>query len=310
MTPMGIPHEILRAYHVFVPSDNAFQKRARLLQAMWREDEGLPIGSHRGRPLGSRLEMPRAEERLENFLTDTIRACVRREVLGADPADRKLFARPRIFDDLLSSQPLCFNLFGELQADLGLATAIFRSLLPGRVGEVTTIRFEHSPGRGDVRFTGDRSAHDVFVEYTSVDGRRGFVGVEVKYHENLDDKAARLRPRYEELADALKIFDPARRTLLRNKPLQQIWRDHLLAGSQVLPGAGFDECVFAFLHPKNNGRCVAAVRDYAACLTDPSTFVGWTLEGFVDAARAANAGPWVELFHRRYLDFARVGAAS
>lgn len=300
--------ELLVAHEVSVPSDNAFQRRARLLQALWREDLGLPIGSHRGRPLGSRLAMPRAEQLLENYLTETIRACVRREVVDARPAEGKLFAPPRIFDDLLSSQPLCFNLFAELQANLDLATEIFRSLLPDRVDMVTAIRFEHSPGRGDLRFTGDRSAHDVFVEYDAIRGRRGFVGIEVKYHERLDDKPARLRPRYEELADRMRIFDASRRAALREKPLQQIWRDHLLAGSYVLAEIGFDEGLFVFLHPKDNVRCVAAVNNYAACLTDATTFAAWTLESLVDAAEVAGAGPWTNALRRRYLAFDRLAA--
>jgi hypothetical protein len=33
-----------------------------------------------------------------------------------------------IFEDLLSSQPLCFNLFGHLQKDLGLASRVIANL--------------------------------------------------------------------------------------------------------------------------------------------------------------------------------------
>jgi hypothetical protein len=65
--------DLLAKHHVFVPTDNAFQQRARLLQALWREEQGLPVGDHRGRKLGSRLEMPAAQTTLSNYLTDTIR---------------------------------------------------------------------------------------------------------------------------------------------------------------------------------------------------------------------------------------------
>src|ERR1700733_13878954 len=64
-----------------VPTDNQFQRRARLLQSLWRDAHSPPIGEHRGRPLGSRLAMPFAEDPLSNYLTDTIRSVVRREVL-------------------------------------------------------------------------------------------------------------------------------------------------------------------------------------------------------------------------------------
>ena len=113
---------VLADHDVLVPTDNSFQRRARLLQALWREEQGLPVGEHRGRRLGSRLAMPAAKEELSNYLTDTIRAVVRAEVLDAARGQGKLYGQPRIFNDLLSSQPLCFNLFGELQQDLPLAS--------------------------------------------------------------------------------------------------------------------------------------------------------------------------------------------
>jgi len=59
-------------HHALITSDNAFQRRARLLQSLWREEQALPIGEHRGRPLGSRLAMPLARHELSNYLTDTI----------------------------------------------------------------------------------------------------------------------------------------------------------------------------------------------------------------------------------------------
>jgi hypothetical protein len=124
---------LAKDYDVFVASDGAgFKRRARVLQSMWREGQGYPMGEHRGRPLGSRLPMPWAEETLANYLTGPIRQVVRDEVLNQEPGGEKLFQTPRIFANLLSSQPLCFNLFGELQQDPALATAVMRTLAPDR----------------------------------------------------------------------------------------------------------------------------------------------------------------------------------
>jgi len=118
--------DLLRSHHAFVKSDNPFQRTVRLRQAMWREKQGYPIGLHRDQPLGTRLQMPDAKNHLWNYLTDSIRDVVRAEVLGARRGDGKLFGEPRIFNDLLSSQPLCFNLFGELKRNLTLAGVSFR----------------------------------------------------------------------------------------------------------------------------------------------------------------------------------------
>jgi hypothetical protein len=70
--------------------------------------------------------MPDAEHSLWNYLTDGIRDLVRAAVTRPE----KLIKAPRIYDDLLSSQPLCFNLFGELALDLALASRVLRRNMP------------------------------------------------------------------------------------------------------------------------------------------------------------------------------------
>lgn len=48
--------ELLTKYAVVVSTDNAFQRRTRLLQSLWREQQRLPMGERSpGLPLGSRL---------------------------------------------------------------------------------------------------------------------------------------------------------------------------------------------------------------------------------------------------------------
>lgn len=290
--------DLLRAHHVLVPTDNAFQQRARLAQAVWREREGHPIGLHRGEPLGSLIELEYGKRTLANFMTATIREVVQHDVLGPGRDPDALINANRLFANLLSSQPLCFNLFGELARDSDLATRVMRVMSPGRIGRVTNILFEHSPGRRDPRFTGDRSAFDVFVEYASPAGKRGFLGIEVKYHEALNDAPAEHRARYDELADRMGIF-PADRAALKAKPLQQIWRDHLLAGALLHGGLGYDEGAFVFLHPEGNTACAKAVAAYRWQLRETDTFTAWTLEQVFAAIRGTGA-TWIDSVEQRY----------
>ena len=288
---------------------NDFQRRARLLQALWREEQGLPIGQvskQHPRTIGSCVAMPYAKEKLANYLTETIQEVVRAEVLDPEKSARKVYKEPRIFDNLLASQPLCFNLFGELQRDLPLASAVLRSLTRGRIARVTAIEFEHSPGRRDPRFTDDGSAFDVFVEFEGPRGH-GFLGIEVKYHEDLKNKAAKHRQRYDDVADEMDAFAPGSRKQLRQKPLQQIWRDHLLAGSLLLHRlSGYDDAAFVFLYPEKNKACAEAIDRYAACLTNKDSLIVWTLEEVVAALRAATEAAWVEAVADRYLGFHRL----
>ena len=72
----------------------------RVLQSLWREEQGIAPGEHYGphgaRPLGSLLPMPQAEQSLDNFLTDTVREVVRAEV--CDPVPERWEAIPQTAD--------------------------------------------------------------------------------------------------------------------------------------------------------------------------------------------------------------------
>jgi hypothetical protein len=182
---------------------------------------------------------------------------------------------------------------------------VLRELAPERVARVVEIGFEHSPGRGDERYTGDRSAFDVFVVYESPARARGFLGIEVKYHEALGDPAADHRPRYDEVAGAMGCFVDAR-DALKKPPLQQIWRDHLLVGALVDAREGFDEGAFVFLAPEANAACWRAVAKYRQQLTTHASFAAWTLERVVAAIETASSEPWTRELRERYVAFERV----
>lgn len=186
---------------------------------------------------------------------------------------------------------------------------MFRDLFPERVGAVTAVRFEHSPGRGDVRYTGDRSAFDVFVEHATPAGARSFIGLEVKYHEGLNDAASTHKPRYDAIADGMACFTQESRAALREKPLQQIWRDHLLAGAMLAStGDGWAEGLYVFLHAEGNTRCVRAAARYAECLSDARTFAPLRLERMIAALQKQARGTWAAELHDRYLGWQKIDA--
>ena len=249
------PEELLQRYHAWEPKtdERGFQWRLRLLQSLWREEKGFAAGKYRGKTRGARLAMPAAKDNLENYLTQNIRKVVSEEL--DDPGD-KLYGAPRIYENLLSSQPLCFNLFGELTLDLDLATRALADMSEGRIARVRAIDFEFSPGRKDSRYTGDRSAFDVYVQYETRSGGKGFAGIEVKYHEslNIGDEKKHYEDhgeRYDEIAEAMECFHEAKLGELRGSRLQQIWRDHLLMGVHK-DVDGFEDAFFVLLHPEAN----------------------------------------------------------
>ena len=76
----------------------------------------------------------------------------------------------------------------------------------GRVDCIVGIDFEYSPGRGDKRYLGDKSAFDVYIRYQTKNGGQGFIGIEVKYHENLETPVAEHRDRYKDISIQMNCF--------------------------------------------------------------------------------------------------------
>lgn len=301
-------NELAESLHCLETVDtNTFQRRARILQALWRESRGYPIGEHAGKPRGSRLAMPQTKKTLDNFMTDEVKHVVREILDGGKQQKGSLIQSDRMYANLLSSQPMAFNLFVPLQQNLDLASAVFAEMLPGRCDRVSRIEFEFSPGRGNRRYTHDGSAFDVCVWFDTPQGKPGFIGIEVKYHENLNNEADDHRQRYDEIADQMGCFPADTRKELREKPLQQIWRDHLLAGAYRIVD-GFSDGLFVFLNPAGNTACNDAVSDYLEHLTVTDTFKHWSLESLVQTVSAKTNAAWIREFAGRYLAFEKVDA--
>jgi hypothetical protein len=277
----------LARYQVAERADGSeFRRNARLLASMWREEQGLAPGIHhpRGkagssqpRVLGSRLD-PNQARAGRNFLTPAILQQVRKRL--AEPQENQLI-QERLWIDLLSSQPMCFNLFGELAADLELATRAAQVWWPGRVAQVTEVLFEWSPGRRDRRYLGNRTAFDAVLLHTTPAGGRGFIGIETKYHER-PAWPGRLTlerlARYVEVAERSAVFRPGWRDALAQTSLEQIWLDHLLALS-MLGERGDGLCVL--LYPTANAAMAGAASRYTTWLLDARTFEHGTLEELV-----------------------------
>lgn len=295
-----LPEQLLKSKHVFY-REKQWQRLLRLSQAIWRENRGFPIGFKGETPVGNWIELDYARESGCNFLSPEIRRRVSADL--ASFSDGEQVNQRRLYSNLLSSQPLCYNLFGELAQDVDLATAFFQTWW-GDLARVDDIRFEYSPGRRNERFTGTRSAFDVFIEYTSATNKRGFIGIEMKYHERLDDgKSNEVRERPLEVARRSGVFLDSENPALRKLPLSQIFLDHTLALSMLQDeDSRWDEGHFLLIHPSINESCRSAADEYRTHLVPTSTsFSQLTLEDAVDALLVLADAPWAMQLKHRYL---------
>jgi hypothetical protein len=151
----------LTAHHCFEsvdrvggePDTTEFKRRARLHQALWREAHDLPIGSQPirvregqvSRPLGSRIDFEFALRTGANFLTPAARDAAAWRI--DHPEKHQTLKVDRLYADLLSSMPMCFNLFGPAWADAAVARRLVAACWPDAPGAVQAVRFEWSPER-------------------------------------------------------------------------------------------------------------------------------------------------------------------
>lgn len=292
------------------PATTAFKRRARLQQARWRNDKCLPCGSQpmnpkpgdKPRPLGSRIEINHARNTSANFLTPAIRQAVCERL--AHPQEHQMLNADRLYCDLLSSMPMCFNLFGELWADLKLADQAVHAWWPDTPGQVSAVRFEWSPGRCiHGQFLENRTAFDVAFELTLPGNQKGVIGVETKYHEHCRPEEYPKPDRCQRYEDVVTRSQLMPLDTLRNavfgKDLQQICLDHLLAVSMKQPTDQWAFARFVLVHPKENPSFPNAANRYRDLLTDPSSFEVRTIESFLDANVLPE--PTVSAFRARYL---------
>ena len=252
----------------------AWKREARLRQAQWREAHGHPVGAQPyaggvGATLvGSRLELAFAKGGA-NFISPRTLAAARGRV--ANPERHQMLKADRLWADLLSSMPLCFNLFGDL-ADPECAERAVQLWWPDAPhGSVMTM-FEHSPGRLDPLFLNNRSAFDVAFEIGTGDKNRGIIGVETKYHEHTKVEA-KPKPaalaRYIEVAERSHAFADGWRDRVVNTELQQIWQDHLLVLSMLQhPMRKWSWGRFVLVYPSRNPSFARAANEYRAVLKD------------------------------------------
>lgn len=305
---------------------SAFAEKARLLQSIWREENNIPVNDNRtvtrkgevvkAKTYGNYIEPKYAEDTMCNFLTANIQRVVIDELFANEKLtgkDKKVMKKNRLLENLLSSQPLAFNLFAELSLNLNLALNVFQSMFGDNIISISKISFEHSPGRGNAEYTGDHSAFDVFVEY-ECDKGKGFAGIEVKYSESLNDVPATIKgKKYKEIAETSDVFTVNGLKYLCTMPksLEQIWRNHLLSLSILqYKDCKYNEGCFVYLYPKDNKECAKAYNDYSNYLKsnnyEETGIYPLEMEKLVDTIRHHTSDEWINDLYERYLNFEKI----
>lgn len=241
--------------------DSRFVADCRKLQSIYRVEIGEEIRPYTDRYGNvhyygnyiSNGEIPK-ENCWKNFLTEC--AFKHAEYRVENRKKYETIESDRLFNNLLSSQPMAFNLFCPLRQMLvdspELATKVIKAVLPDYpIHKVTKVELEFIP-KNYLELTGDKSAMDAIIEFKDKDGKDGFIAIETKYSENLGTNAAYKRdesgkkvPRTQcvNAIKKLQCFTPdvEKRIMEGDTPLTQIYRNFLLSEMY-----GFEEGLLSY----------------------------------------------------------------
>jgi hypothetical protein len=297
-------------FSAYVKTDTDFTAYARLLQSKWREKNGYPIGkSQKGTIYGSYIEEEYAKKNGCNFLTQKIWNIARNE-MEKSKSSGALYSEYRFVCNLLTSQSLCFNLFGEFLERKDVLLKIFNEIKPALMDKITEVKFEYSPGRGDKKYLGDHTAFDVFIEYEK-NNEKSFLGIETKYVETLSEESNEQAEynfnrhiQYRKITESCGLFKPEITNEIKKPPYSQIWRDHLLSISlKNGKGKKYNNGYFVYLYPFNNSECRSGIKGYMNFLEKPETNIfELYVEDFIKIMDKNIDEDWVKELFDRYIN--------
>ena len=306
--------------------DSTFVAECRKLQSIYRHEIGEEIHPYTDRYGNvhyygnyiSNGESPK-EGCWKNFLTKDTFEHAKYRVEHKEKYET--IESDRLFNNLLSSQPMAFNLFCPLRQMLKespeTATKVIKAALSGYpIHKVMAVELEFIPANYE-DLTGDKSAMDAIIKFEDEAGKMGFIAVETKYSENLGtnvaydrDKNGKKIPRAQSLKAVreLQCFnaDVEKSITDGDTPLTQIYRNFLLSEMY-----GHKEGLLPYsiiLAPKKHPTTKIELESLTGGLRDEykEKIKSVDLEDFVDAIIhncPDNYRIVFERFYDRYLNF-------
>lgn len=294
-------------------SDNNFAQKCRLLQSWYRYEvlkEECGYGPSNGSTLTYGNMLKDGVLTGSNFLTqeifDYVKFRIKTQLLG------ETMEEYRLFNNMLGSQPMCFNLFYPLkrhfERDYKSATNIIASCFPKlEVAKLLGIQIECFPYPQD-EYLNDRTAFDALILFKNMNGERCLLAVETKYVEKLGSNTSNDKQLQIELVKNSIRFN-SQGIASAEKGYSQIGRNYLLA-LKYAEVHNYNKVYAVVLSPTEN----SSVKEIALFKNDladgyKDTIFQLYLEGFVKTLKIAvphTLKKWVDDFEKRYLNFAPI----
>jgi hypothetical protein len=300
-------------------ADNSFAAKARFLQSWYRvnvlnqTDYGFGPDKNSKTKYGNILVG--GEETGSNFLLPSIfkHAQYRTQFLK----NGETISEYRLFNNMLSSQPMCFNLFYPLKAlfekDHIVAAKIFSACFPSlKIAEIVAVEIEYLPYPKS-EYLNDLTAFDAMLIYTTLKGERNILAIETKYVEKLGSNPSndKTKKKQEELVDESLLFIETAKNQA-SKGFGQLGRNILLAEKFRIVNR-LDKAFAVVISPSGNDSSQKEINDFHSLMHPDyhDRLFYLSLEEMVDQIKdnvPKALLPWILDFNRRYLVFSECEA--
>ena len=197
----------------------------------------------------------------------------------------------RLFNNLLSSQPLCVNFFSLFVKYPNVGLAFLKKYWPD-IDEVVRVEFEFGPSKNE---SYDNSALDVAFIVKSKD-RNGLIGLEVKYTDDFSSRPQNSDLNYGDVGtkgydsyknifvSASNHFAASYEDFVKNCKLNQLFRSELI-GQWLLQKKRFDFVrTGLFCHPEDE-NAISSGNLIKGMLKDPQGFSIITYNDFIECVQ-------------------------
>jgi len=218
-----------------------------------------------------------------------------------------------LYSDMLRSEHIPFNLFIPLEKDKQYCIEILNVFLGESILSVDEIKIEYAPSPAK-KYLKDKTSFDVYIEYTHIDGKKGIIGIEVKYTEHeyaLKEKSKEARyiddleSVYYDVTKKSEIYHYDAIEKLKTNLYRQIWRNHILGESILQEDNKFGYFTLLTIFPKGNTHFVETSKKYIELLNNNKNFIPITYEEFIQVAQEhcpnENYNNWINYLIKRYI---------
>jgi len=245
-------------------SDRSMTAKYRLLQSTYRaevlkEDFGHGPTKNSETRYGNMLI--NGEESGSNFISDAAFKFAQIKVDQKQVNKALTIDEFRLYNNMLSSMPMCFNLFSDLRKLLhenpAESSRIAKELFPEIpwIDLLLDVDVEFIPVP-IADYTNDKSAFDAMLLVQDADGNRGLISIETKYTDILGGNTAKDSITKNALVEQGDFFDENLKAELRETGYKQIHRNFLLTYAYALK-QGFSHFVNIVISPEEDHLSVA-----------------------------------------------------